>query len=205
MPIEIGGIQLNRVHRLATLEQAALAAHRIPGLEGSVVQDLGRASVQLRIEGICYGATANDDLEALRSLYKNRKPVDFLAEIVGEAYFSQVVITHFEVFEVAGNPDELSYVLHVLEYVEPPEPEAAADLAAVDASILDDAQGFMDAATAAAQAAAQALSLPDLIAAIPNVSNPLAPLGGALDGVDDAMKKLGGVAGPLQSLFGVGG
>lgn len=199
MPIEIGGIQLNRVHRLATLEQAALAEHRIPGLEGSVVQDLGRASVQLRIEGICYGATADDDLEALRSLYKDRKPVDFLAEIVGEAYFSQVVITHFEVFEVAGNPDELSYVLHVLEHVEPPEPEAAAvDLATVDASILDDAQSFMDAAMAAA-------NLPDLIASIPDISNPLAPLGGAMDGVKSAMEKLGGVTGPLQSLFGVGG
>ena len=199
MPIEIGGIQLNRVHRLATLEQAALAAHRIPGLEGSVVQDLGRASVQLRIEGICYGATANDDLEALRSLYKNRKPVDFLAEIVGEAYFSQVVITHFEVFEVAGNPDELSYVLHVLEHVEPPQPEAAAaDLAAVDGAILADAQSFMAAALAAA-------SLPDLIASIPDLKNPLKPLAGAMDGVESAMTKLGNVTGPLQSLFGVGG
>jgi len=198
VPIEIGGIQLPRVHRLATLEQATLAAHRIPGLEGSVVQDLGRASVQLQVEGIFYGATANDDLEALRALYKNRKPVDFLAEIVGEAYFSQVVITHFEVFEVAGNPDELSYVLHVLEYVEPPQPEAASDLAAVDGSILDDAQSFMAAALAAA-------SLPDLIASIPNISNPLTPLAGAMDGVEAAMNKLGGVTGPLQSLFGVGG
>ena len=52
MPIEIGGIQLNRVHRLATLEQAALVSHRIPGLEGSVVQNMGRASVQLEVEGI---------------------------------------------------------------------------------------------------------------------------------------------------------
>lgn len=198
MPIEIGGIELHRVHRLATLEEASLAAHRIPGLEGSVVQDLGRASVQLRVEGIFYGATANDDLEALRALYKQRKPVDFLAEIVGEAYFSQVVITHFEVFEVAGNPDELSYVLHVLEYVPPPEPEAAVDLGAVDGSILDDAQSFMDAALAAA-------NLPDLIASIPDLSNPLTPLAGALDGVETAMQKLGDVAGPLQSLFGVGG
>src|SRR5262245_25066080 len=104
---------------------------------------MGRASVQLQIEGIFYGATAQDDLEALRALFKNREPVDFLAEIVGEAYFSQVVITRFEVFEVAGSPDELSYVLHVMEHVEPPEPEAAADFAAVDASILDAAQSFM--------------------------------------------------------------
>ena len=194
MPIEIGGIQLNRVHRLATLEQAALVAHRIPGLEGSVVQNMGRASVQLQVEGIFYGATAKDDLEALRALYKNREPVDFLAEIVGEAYFSQVVITRFEVLEAAGNPDEFSYMLHIMEYVEPPEPEAASDFAAVDASILDDAQNFMEAAT-----------LPDLLGSIPNITNPLAPLESAMDGVEEAMSGLGSVTGHLQSLFGIGG
>jgi len=193
MPIEIGGIQLNRVHRLATLEEAALAAHRIPGLEGSVVQDLGRASVQLQVEGIFYGATAKEDLERLRALYKKREPVDFLAELVGEAYFSQVVITHFEVFEVAGSPDERSYVLHVMEHVVPPEPEAAADLGVVDTSILDGAKSFIEAAT-----------LPDLIGSIPNIDNPLAPLAGALDGVEKAMSGLGEVTKPLQSLFGGG-
>ena len=193
MPIEIGGIELNRVHRLATLEEAALASHRIPGLEGSVVQNMGRASVQLQVEGIFYGATAKEDLEALRTLYKKREPMDFLAQIVGEAYFSQVVITRFEVFEVAGNPDELSYVMQIVEYVEPPEPAAAPDLAGVDASILDDAQAFMDAAT-----------LPDLIGSIPNITNPLAPLDKAMDGVEEAMSGLGAVAGPMQSLFGIG-
>jgi hypothetical protein len=194
MPIEIGGLQLNRVHRLATLEQAALVAHHIPGLEGSVVQNLGRASVQLQVEGIFYGATAKDDLEALRALYKNRAPVDFLAEIIGEAYFSQVVITRFEVLEVAGSPDEFSYTLHIMEYVEPPEPAAASGVAAVDAAILAEAQNFMEAAT-----------LPDLLGSIPNITNPLAPLESAMDGVEEAMSGLGAVTGHLQSLFGIGG
>ena len=135
-----------------------------------------------------------EDLEALRTLYKNREPVDFLGEIVGEAYFSQVVITRFEVLEVAGNPDEFSYVLHIMEYVEPPEPEAASDFAAVDASILDGAQNFMEAAT-----------LPDLFGSIPNITNPLAPLEGAMDSVEGAMSGLGSVTAPLQSLFGIGG
>lgn len=194
MPIELGGIQLTRVHRLATLEQAALVAHHVPGLEGNIVQNMGRASVELRVEGIFYGATANDDLEALRALYKRREPVDFLAEIVGESYFSQVVITRFEVFEVAGSPDEFGYLLHILEYVEPPEPETAPDFSAVDRSILADAQNFMDAAT-----------LPDLIGGIPNITNPLTPLEGALGNVQTALGGLNAAAEPLQSLFGIGG
>ncbi len=194
MPIEIGSIQLNRIHKLATLEQAALVEHRIPGLEGSVVQNLGRDSVRLQVEGIFYGPTARDDREAVRDLYKKREPVDLLVEIVGEAYFSQVLITRFEVFEVAGSPDEFGYTLHLMEYVEPPEPEAAPDFAAVDASILEDAQSFMDAAT-----------LPDLLGSIPNIANPLEPLSGALDGVEDAMGGLELIGGNLQSLFGIGG
>ena len=190
MSIEIGGIKLNRVHRLATQEQAALVAHSIPGLEGNVIQDLGRTSVYLRMEGIFYGLTALDDLEALRALYKKREPVDFLAEIVGESYFSQVMITRFEVTEAAGRPDELDYVLHLMEYVEPPEPSAAPDLTAVDASILDDAKNFMAAAT-----------LPDLMSS-PNISNPLGPLGNALDGVTAGMAGLTSASDKMNSLFG---
>ena len=194
MPIEIGGIQLNRIHTLATLEQAALVVHHIPGLEGSVAQNLGRESVRLRVEGIFYGPTAKDDLEALRELYKKREPVDLLVEIVGEAYFSQVIISRLEVFEVAGSPDEFGYALRLTEYVEPPEPEAAPDFAAVDTSILEDAQSFMDAVT-----------LPDLLNSIPNITNPLEPLSGALDGVEEALGGLQSVGGNLESLFGIGG
>ncbi|MBK8021887.1 MAG: DNA circularization N-terminal domain-containing protein [Chloroflexi bacterium] len=194
MPIEIGGIILNHIHRLATIEQAAMVAHRIPGLEGSVVQNIGRASVQLQVEGIFYGATSRDDLEALRSLYKAREPVDFLADIVGESYFSQVVVTRMEVYEAASSPEEFGFLLHIMEYVEPPEPEAEPDFSAVDASILEDAQNFMDAVT-----------LPDLIGGIPDITNPLAPLDSALDGVEEALSGLSSVTGSLQSLFGIGG
>jgi hypothetical protein len=158
------------------------------------VQNLGRASVQLQVEGIFYGATAKDDMETLRALYKSREPVDFLAEIVGEAYFSQVVLTQFEVFETAGHPDEFSYVLHIMEYVEPPAPAAAPDFAAVDAAIVDAAQNFIEAAT-----------LPDLLGSIPNITNPLAPLENAMNGVEEAMSGLASVTEHLQSLFGIGG
>ena len=92
MPIELAGIQLNRIHRITTLEQGAFVYHRIPGLEGDVVQNLGRDSVRLRIEGIFYGDSAREDMESLREIYKAKEPVDFLAEIVGQAYFAQVLL-----------------------------------------------------------------------------------------------------------------
>ena len=58
MPIEIANIPLPRVHRVVSQERADFISHRIPGLAGNVVQDMGRQSVRLRIDGIFYGAKA---------------------------------------------------------------------------------------------------------------------------------------------------
>ncbi|MGB8703070.1 MAG: DNA circularization N-terminal domain-containing protein [Thermosynechococcaceae cyanobacterium] len=193
MAVELAGIQLNRVHKISTLEKAALVHHRIPGLEGNIVQTLGRDSVQLQIEGIFYGATAAEDLEGLREVYKQRDPVDFLAEIVGQSYFGQVMVERFEVQQLAQDPDQFSYTLTVAEFVKPPEPEvAAAGFPDVDTSILDEAQSFMDIAT-----------LPDLLGSVPEIANPLTPLSTALDGVKQAMEPLDGATAGLKELFGI--
>ena len=80
MSIEIDGIKFPRVHRLRTVEQAAFVYHRLPGQAGNTVQNLGRDSVCLQIEGIFYGPTAGESLEKLREIYLKRTPVDFVAE-----------------------------------------------------------------------------------------------------------------------------
>lgn len=122
MPIEIANIALSRIHRIVTQERADFVAHRIPGLAGDLVQDMGRASVHLRIDGIFYGKKAKDDLDKLRNVYKDRKPVDFIADIVGQAYFSQVIIEQLEVRQIAEEQDQFSYQLTIAEYVPPPQP-----------------------------------------------------------------------------------
>lgn len=195
MAIELAGIQLNRVHRIGTLEQATLVRHQIPGLEGNIVQNLGRDSVHLQIEGIFYGAPAKDDLEALRSVYKQREPVDFLAEIVGQAYFGQVILERFEVRQLADDPDQFSYTLTIAEYVEPPEPEAATvGVPDVDASILADAQSFADSVS-------NALGVLDTFS-VPNFANPAPLLKGTLDSAKSALNGLGSVTTAMNELFG---
>ncbi|MEL6863844.1 MAG: hypothetical protein AAFP19_05465 [Bacteroidota bacterium] len=160
---------------MATVEQADFANHRIPGLEGTVVQDMGRHSVRLYIEGIYYGDSAKADLETLRAIYKERAPIDFLADIVGETYFSEVLIEAFEVQQRAKAPEQFSYRLRIAEYVPPPEPLSGLGLPDIDTSILDDALDFMD-----------ALELPDLLS-LPEFSNPLESMGGMVDGLGDNM------------------
>ena len=189
MPIEIAGIRLERIHKINTLEQADFVSHRIPGLEGNVVQNMGRNSVCLQIEGIFYGDTAQADMEALRDKYKAREPVDFLAEIVGQAYFARVILERFEVAQSAEKPGQLNYILQIAEHVVPPEPEPAG-FPDVDTSIADLAQNFMD-----------IVQLPDILA-IPGFGDPTAPLSPILDGVRGTLSSLTDSAGALTELFG---
>jgi DNA circularisation protein N-terminus len=192
VPIEIAGITLHRIHKIATLERADFVRHRVPGLEGNLVQDMGRDSVQLQIEGIFYGATAQDDLEQLRSAQKAREPVDFLADVVGQAYFSQVVLHQLDVFQRAEEPEQYSYTLVIAEYVPPPEPESGLglDLPGVDAAIGLEALDFMD-----------VLQLPDMLA-IPELEDPTKPLSGLVDTAQSALSALNGQDQIWNEIFG---
>jgi hypothetical protein len=191
MPIEIANINLTRVHHLATLEQANWVAHQIPGREGTVTQDLGRASVRLDIRGICYGSQAQADLERLRQAYKQRQTVDFLAEIVGQAYFSQVIIEQFEVAQRAEAPEEYSYRLIVTEAT---PSQAKSTPAAVQPKVKAKAASFMT-----------TILLPDALkmGAIPEVSNPFKPLEGSITPIQDATQSIEADTQELRNLLGI--
>ena len=191
MPIEIAGITIDRIHRLSTLESAEFAEHQVPGLEGTVYQDTGRQSVRLLVEGICYGDARQDDLEKLRDIYKKRQESDFIAEIIGQAYFSQVIIDRFEVLQHSGDPDQYSFRMILAEYVPPPAPESAAGLPDVDSLLESDALDFMD-----------MIQLPDLLS-FPGFGDPTTPLTGILDNVKSSFGAAGDFSG-LAGLFGGG-
>jgi DNA circularisation protein N-terminus len=191
MTIELGGIKLNRVHRIVTLEQADLISHRIPGKQGNITQDLGRDSVRLQIYGIFYGeANASKDLEALRKIYKQRQPVDFVAEIVGQAYFSQVIIEQFEVSQLAGEPEQFSYKLAIAESPIETKLTASPNL---DAKIELEANNLINIAT-----------IPDVLAigSLPEITNPIEPLRGALEPVKAATQNLNAATEGLKAIFG---
>jgi hypothetical protein len=192
MPIQLGDLTLGRVHRIVTLEEAAFVHHRVPGSAGDVLQDLGRRSVRLRIEGIFYGPGARDELDALRKLHVAREPVDFIADVVGQTYVSRVALDRLEVAESAGEPEQLTWTLTVSEHVEPP-PRAGAALAAVDAAVAADALALMEVAT-----------LPDMLAfgSLPELTNPFVPLRDSLTPVADATGSLLQSTAGLRTLLG---
>ena len=190
MSVELAGITLTRLHRIAVLEEAAFVHHRVPGLEGDFLQDLGRQSVRLQIEGIFYGVAAKDDLDAIRALHLKREPVDFIADILGGAYAAKVLLTRLEVAEVADEPEQYSFSLIVSEYVEPPK--AAGTMDAVNQNIALDAQAMLDVA-----------ALPDALSlgSLPDITNPFAPLQGSLDQVQGAAEGLQDAMSGLHTLL----
>lgn len=195
MTVELGGISLNHIHRMTTLEKADLVKHRIPGMAGNVVQDLGRNAVRLSISGIIYGSqTATQDLEALRKLYKARKPVDFIAEIVGSAYFSQVIIEQFEVTQRAHEPEQFSYQLTISESISEGKKLSAKTAVKPQVSIKAKAVGLKKMAT-----------LPDMLQMgnMPEITNPFEPLNGSIAPVQTATQGFDQAASGLKRIFGL--
>jgi hypothetical protein len=197
MPIEIAKIKLSYVHRITTLEQTALVYHRVPGAEGNIAQDLGRDSVRLQIEGIFYGPKAAEDLESLRKIYKKREAVDFLADVVGQAYFGKVTLDRFEVGEVSGEPGQFKYTLTVVEYVQPPQsgakaPATKATASKINASQKVQAKSFMKVASLS-----NALKGGNL----PAISNPAESLKGATTQITETSKDVDGVTSGLNTML----
>jgi len=134
-------LELPHVQEIGTRERRALAEHRAPGMDGSFLQNLGRAPARVTLWGVAAGPEALEFVERLDALFKRGEPVPFVADIVADAEIQEVLIEDFKSQEVAGRPDRFAYLLTLNEHIEPTEPE---DASLLDGDILDDATALMD-------------------------------------------------------------
>lgn len=193
MPIELGTLRLSRIHSVQTLEEASLVYHDVLGLEGSAVQDLGRTSVRLQIQGIFYGDSAQEQLEELRSIHINREPVDFVAAATGgNNYVGKVTLDRFEVAERAGETSQFSYTLILSEYVAPPKKSSGL-------------KSLIEIIKQEAFEKKIMLSLPEALTAgaLPEISNPFGSIKNVLDGVKQAMSGFETAAQGAKKVFGI--
>lgn len=197
MALEIAGVVLDKLLAIEVSEGARFVRHAVPGQDGEVAQALGRPSVRIRVQGICYGDTAADDLQTLRDHLLGREPVDFLCEITGQGYFSQVLVDGLQVAQRAGRPDEFDFDCALVEYVPPPPPPAASPFSDIDASLLDEAAGLVDDMQ---NALGEVAGLANLLASAGDFANPTTRLPGMLDAFTGAS---GGAAGVLSTLGGL--
>jgi hypothetical protein len=197
--VEIGDVSLERITQVAVRERARIVHHAVPGLAGELAQTGGRPSVEVELRGIFYGPTATEDLGRLRAVYLEQRPVDFFAEAIGEAYFTQVLVSGLDIRQRAGALDEFEFACHAVEYVEPPEPAVIDPLGGLDTVILGEAAGFMDDVQ---NAIAQVSDLVDALANIPSFGNPTERLNEMPRGYQDLVSGSGvGALETVRNLF----
>jgi hypothetical protein len=194
MALEIAGVVLDKLVSVDVSEGARFVRHAVPGQSGDYAQALGRPSVQIRVRGIFYGDAAADDLKTLRGHLLGREPVDFLCEVTGEGYFSQVLVDSLDVGQRAGRPDEFDFECALSEYLPPPPPPAASPFGDIDTGLLAEAASLMDDVQ---NGLAAVSGLTDLLSGAADFANPTTRLPGMLDAVTGAT---GSGAGALAAI-----
>ena len=128
---------LNSVSNIKVEDKRTIVEHKIPGMEGGVLQDLGREPVRISFNGIIYGDDAKDALEKLRAKFRSGKPVPFSSEISGVAEVNEVLIEDLNVEDVGGSPKNFKYSISLREYKPPPkkDPPAPSQDAAAQQSV----------------------------------------------------------------------
>lgn len=185
----LGEFVLDGIEYVDSTESRALVEHRVPGLAGNYLQDLGAAPNAIVIIGSKHGDDARDAfLTGIRAIFNAGVPTTFVADINTATDLTDVLIEDLQVAEVGGAGHRFRYMLRLRKYIEPPEPPQT-DL--LDAGLLDDAMGVMD-----------ALNALDALGSIPDLGDPTPPLRGSLDGVRAATGGLDDVIAELESLFG---
>ena len=190
----LDGWEIPRISTIQTVESRSMVELAVPGMTGSLYQDLNSTPARIAITGSLYSDDVRDQfLNDLRGKYKAGDPVTFVADIVTATEIQYVVIDELRMEEKAGTPDEMTYWLALRE--SPPPPPPPDPLGGLDSGLLDQAQGLVDSAAGALDAITKLGSLPDL-------KDPTPPLKGTLDGVKSITGGLSGVGGGLKDLFG---
>jgi hypothetical protein len=133
-------LELPLVQEITTHDRRTLAEHKPPGMEGSLLQNLGRRPARMVLWGIAAGDDAQDTVEKLDEKFRAGGPFSFAADISTDSEIEQIVIDDFRIQEIAGKPQRFAFTLALREYIEPVEPE---DLSALNTDILGDAGDLM--------------------------------------------------------------
>lgn len=128
----LGEFELPQVQEIVTLERRSLAEHKPPGMQGSLLQNLGRRPLRLSLWGLMIGSQAQTFLQKLDNAFRAGAPLPFTWDIVADAKLEKVVMEDMRVQELAGKPERYAYVLLLREYI---QPIAAEKAAAVDADV----------------------------------------------------------------------
>jgi hypothetical protein len=192
----LGDWEIPHIADIRTLERRSYVELPIPGRMGSLFQDMNTAPTRVVIVGSLYGdEDRNDFLDQVRTKFYAGEPLTFVGDIVTATEIQYVVIETLQFEQSGTRPDQIDYLIVLRESPPPPPPPDA--LGELDASLLEQAGGFLDSVSGA-------LAAIDGLGSIPNISDPTPPLRETLDDVSTVLDGLSGITGSLSELFGEG-
>jgi hypothetical protein len=134
-------LELPQVQEAALAERRELVEHPTAELDGGVLQDLGRRPSRFTVAGVAAGPDAAAFIEKLSGKFREGLPVAFTADVGAGSRIDQVRIADLRVEELAGKPQRWMYLLSLSEHQEPVQPQPSS---AVDAAVIEEAQGMID-------------------------------------------------------------
>lgn len=135
----LGELELPAVQQVTSLDRRDLATHTVPGLDASVLQNLGRAASVVLITGLASGPQTQQLTEQMSTSLRDGAPLTFVADLTADSKLDRVVVTDLSLTDVGGEPALTAYRIILREFTEPPP----AGPAAVEDDIRDDAAGLV--------------------------------------------------------------
>lgn len=113
--------EIRSVYNISVSKKRRIIEHKIPGLEGGVLQDLGREPIRISFDGVLYGEKAKEVLEQLISKFKAGKPLSFYSTVSDIAEVPQVLIEDLNVEDMSSVTSIFKYSIVLREYLPPQE------------------------------------------------------------------------------------
>jgi len=126
--VDVNGIT-NEVRSILNVNLSSkrrISEFKIPGLQASVFQDLGRDSLTILVEGVLTGVNSKDTFKEINSKFKLGKPLPFITNIPSLTEVSEVVIESFSARIVSGISSNYWYLLTLREHKSSPPKQAEA-------------------------------------------------------------------------------
>ena len=152
--------QTSSVSRIGTIDRRRIIKHDASAVYGTIVDDQGKASARLLIEGRFVGDDAMNGMSSLRTKYKKGEPIDLVSDITLLSSINKVMIEELRIQMSSSVQLSYEYQMILREYVETVKkqsatapPQKAQALAAVGSQAAGALQELKQDASAAAQKA----------------------------------------------------
>ena len=198
----LGSWEIPNIAMISSLEHRRLVRLPVPGVPLGLLQDLNADPASVVLSGSLFGDDNRDEfLREVRGAFADGTPLTFVADIVTATSVQHVLVETLRIEQRGTRPDETAYLIVLRE--SPPPPPADDPVGGLDAGIQASAAGALGSVTGALDVTLD--GLPSLDAVLPpDLSNPLPPVGSALDSTKAATGPLPGILSPLQDIFGTG-